>query len=150
MNIIKTIEQYDNNNIYFCEPIKNNIVNDGIFSRILYSSPYFTMNGINLLIQLKDIIVEKYYNKYKCSFNPYKHRDIIERLKDIEEGLLKKAGSHKSPQYKINEQLKHGVIKIFSEPIEGNDFFILKISGIWETDNEYGVTYKFSKVQQSS
>ena len=32
MNLVKTIEQYNHNNLIFCEPIKNNIMNDGNFS----------------------------------------------------------------------------------------------------------------------
>ena len=52
MNIIKTIEQYNENYVFFFEPIKNNILNDGNFIRIVYSTPYFTLNGIYLLISL--------------------------------------------------------------------------------------------------
>ena len=69
MNIVKTIEQYDENNIYFCEAIKNNIMNEGSFIRILYSTNHFAMNGIYLYIYLNDISIEKFYNKYKCNFN---------------------------------------------------------------------------------
>ena len=65
MNIVKTIEQYDDNNIYFCEAIKNNIMNEGSFIRILYSTNHFAMNGIYLYIYLNDISIEKFYNKYK-------------------------------------------------------------------------------------
>ena len=69
MNIIKKIDQYNENYIYFCEPIKNNIMNESSFIRIIYSTPQFVLNGIYLLLILNDIICEKYYNKYKCSFN---------------------------------------------------------------------------------
>jgi hypothetical protein len=47
---------------------------------------------------------------------------------------------------KINEQLKNGNLKIFTDI--GNKSlcsFILKISGIWETQYNYGLTYKFIK-----
>ena len=53
----------------------------------------------------------------------------------------------KTPQYKIYEQIKNGNIKMFNDI--GNKSicsFILKISGIWETQNNYGLTYKFIKV----
>jgi hypothetical protein len=149
MNIVKNIEQYDENNIYFCEPIKNNVMSDGLFIRILYSTPLFVLNGVNLLIMLNDIVIEKYYNKYKCIFNPISHREIIENIKIIEENLLKNVNiKNKIPQFKIFEQLKNGNIKIFSENIEkiSNGFFMLKISGIWETEFHYGITYKFTKI----
>lgn len=147
MNIIKELDQYDGNNIFFCDPIKNNIMNDGMFIRILYSSNYFTMNGINLLITLNETIVEQYYNKYKCSFNPLHHRDIIYKVKNIEETLLNQINiPNKIPQFKIYEQLKNGNIKIFSENTGKKKKYMLKISGIWETEKNYGATYKFTKV----
>ena len=149
MNIVKTLDQYDENCIYFCDPIKNNVMNDGNFIRILYSTPTFVLNGIYLLIRLNDIMVEKYYNKYKCIFNINNHKDIIEDVKTIEDSLLKKINiKNKFPQNKIYDQLKNGNIKIFSDvnPKTYTNSFLLKISGIWETETHYGVTYKFSKI----
>jgi hypothetical protein len=149
MNIVKTLDQYDENCIYFCDPIKNNVMNEGNFIRILYSTPTFVLNGIYLLIRLNDIIVEKYYNKYKCIFNVNNHKDIIEEVKTIEDSLLKKIHiKNKFPQNKIHDQLKNGNIKIFSDvnPKTYTNSFLLKISGIWETETHYGVTYKFSKI----
>ena len=55
MNIVKNMNQYDENNIFFCEPIKNNIMNEGNFIRILYSTHNILLNGIYLLIKLNDI-----------------------------------------------------------------------------------------------
>uniref|UniRef100_A0A6C0IER1 Uncharacterized protein n=1 Tax=viral metagenome TaxID=1070528 RepID=A0A6C0IER1_9ZZZZ len=148
MNIVKKIDQYDDNNIFFCEPIKNNIMNEGNFIRILYSNSYFVLNGIYLLITLTDIICEKYYNKYKCIFNISQHKEYIDSLKIIEENLLKKVDiTGKIAQYKIYEQIKNGNIKLFNDI--GNKTtcsFILKISGIWETHTNYGLTYKFIKI----
>ena len=149
MNIVKTIEQYDDNNIYFCEAIKNNIMNDGSFIRILYSNHQFVMNGIYLYINLNDVSIEKFYNKYKCNFNAILNKDLINNLKVIEENVLKKTIiKNKIPQYKIYEQIKNGHIKIFCENnnIKFNNQFILKISGIWETNTNYGLTYKFIKI----
>ena len=88
MNIVKTLDQYDDNYVYFFDPIKNNIISDGSFIRILYSNPLFTLNGIYLLIALNDINIEKYYNKYKCSFNVNTHYMLIEKIQQIEEKLF--------------------------------------------------------------
>ena len=149
MNIVKYIEQYDENNIYYCDPIKNNVMNNSNFIRIIYSTPLFVLNGINLFLSFNDINVEKYYNKYKCSFNISTHKDIIEYIRIIEANLLVNVNIMcKIPQYKIYDQIKNGNIKIFSENIEkiSNNLFMLKISGIWETETQYGVTYKFLKI----
>ena len=148
MNLVKRIDQYDENNVFFCDPIKNNIMNDGNFIRIIYSTHNLVLNGIYLLVIFNDIICEKYYTKFRCIFTASLHKDIIDNLKIIEEGLLKKSEiSHKIPQFKIYEQIKNGNIKIFNDI--GNKSvcpFILKISGIWETQYNYGLTYKFIKI----
>ena len=85
MNIVKTIDQFDIAGVFFNEPIKNNIMAEGNFIRILYSTFNLTLNGIYLFIQLNDITTEKYYNKNKCSFNVNAHKELIEKIKVIEE-----------------------------------------------------------------
>lgn len=148
MNIVKRIEQYDKKNIFFCEPIKNNVINEGNFIRILYSTNNVVFNGIYLLITLNDLTCEKYYNKFKCIFNVNTHKDLINDIKIIEEDILKICAiEEKIPQFKIYEQLKNGNFKVFSD-ISNKSVcsFIMKISGIWETQLNYGLTYKFIKV----
>jgi hypothetical protein len=124
-------------------------MNDGNFIRMLYTTSHVVLNGIYILLKLNDIVCEKYYNKYKCTFDVYNHNDTIDTLKNIEENLLKKIDiKDKVPQYKIHEQLKNGNIKIFNDiGNKTNCQFILKISGIWETFSNYGLTYKFVKVE---
>jgi hypothetical protein len=72
----------------------------------------------------------------------------MDTIKVIEEDILKKYEIRdKVAQFKIYEQLKNGNIKIFSDVINRSSCsFILKISGIWETHLNYGLTYKFIKV----
>jgi hypothetical protein len=148
MNIVTTLAQYNNNSVYFSEPIKNNIMNDGNFIRIIYSTPSFILNGIYISININHITIEKYYNKFKCSFDIHIYKDLIEQLYVIEDNIIKKINiKSKIPQYKIHDQLKNGHIKIFSENIDkNNNLFLLKIAGIWETDLFYGLTYKFIKL----
>lgn len=147
MNLVKTFDQYHENNVVFCEPIKNSVMNDGNFIRILYSTNIMTLNGIYLFVNLFDITCEKYYNKFKCSFNISNHKELIDKLKVIEEDILQKYNSSKIPLYKIYEQIKCGYIKIFTDvENKSNTAFVLKISGIWETQNNYGLTYKFFKL----
>jgi hypothetical protein len=148
MNIVKNIEQYNDDYVYFCEPIKNNIMNNGNFIRILYSSPMFILNGIYLSISINQLTIERYFNKYKCSFDIGTHMNIIQRIKSIEENILSKINIiGKLPQYKIYEQISNGNIKIFSDNIDHiTNTFLLKIAGIWETDYNYGLTYKFIRL----
>jgi hypothetical protein len=145
MNIVTTLEQYKEDYVYFLEPIKNNIINNGIFIRIIYSTSIFTLNGIYIDICIKCNTIDKYYNKYICSFDISKYKEIIDKVRIIEEGLINKITvPGKTPQYKIYDQLKTGSVKVFSDAVEKiNNSFLLKIAGIWETEYEYGLTYKF-------
>ena len=148
MNIVKTIEQFNSDFVYFCEPIKNNIMNDGNFIRIIYSTSLFVLNGIYIIININHNNVDKYYNKFRCSFDVTQYKDTINSLQSIEENILKKANIFgKIPQYKIYDQLKNGNIKVFSESSDKiNGTFMLKIAGVWETETEYGLTYKFINI----
>ena len=156
MNLVKHIDQYEEECVYFGDPIKNNVMPDGFFIRIIYSTPTFILNGINLYITLNDINLEKYYNKYKCFFNnnTLHHKKYLENIQKIEENLLKKINMpNKIKNYKIYDQLKSGNIKFFLEnnntEINNINYFLLKISGIWETETHYGLTYKFVKLKSS-
>lgn len=147
MNIAKKIDQFNKDFIYFCDPIRNNIMTDGMFIRILYSNNVFVMNGIYLIVSFQNISVEKYYNKYRCNFDINFHKEMIDKIQVIEENILKKVKINKTPVFKIYEQIRNGNIKVFSDLQENiRNNFILKISGIWETDTNYGVTYKFLTV----
>ncbi len=144
MNIVKSINQYNEEYIYFLEPIRNNIINNGNFIKIIYSTPLITFNGIYLHINLNHTTTEKYFNKHKCIFDINTHKDIIDQIQQIEISILNKYTTNKTPQYKIYDQIKNGNIKIFTlttDKISNN--FLLKIAGIWETSDEYGLTYKF-------
>lgn len=148
MNIVKTFDQYNEDFVYFCDPIKNTIMNDGNFIRIIYSNPLFILNGIYLEVHITHYNIEKYFNKYKCLFDTLLHKEITDKIRVIEEVLLKKINiKGKTPQYRIYEQLKVGNIKVFADNIEKqSNIYTLKISGVWETDMHYGLTYKFIKV----
>jgi hypothetical protein len=66
----------------------------------------------------------------------------------IEYQILKKCNViNKQPKYQIYEQLNNGFFKLFNDTCKNttSEHFILKIAGIWETSNNYGLTYKFFK-----
>ena len=132
--------------LLFGEKTKNTIIENSLFSNILYSTQTFTMNNIVLHFKLGDTHIEKYFSKYKCSFN--NNNTIIEKLKEIEFNILLKYNEHKKKHYKLAEQLDKKFFKFF---IKNNNYsfknkeFIIKISGIWETEVNCGIIYKFIK-----
>lgn len=148
MNIVKNINQYNDEFVYFLEPIRNNIINNGNFVKIIYSTPIITFNGIYINIYINYNNIEKYFNKYKCIFDVSYHKDIVDQIKNIEFTILNKYITNKIPQYKIYEQLRNGNVKIISNSLDKvSNSFLLKIAGIWESDKEYGLTYKFINLE---
>ena len=139
MNIIENMDKYDASHLYFCESIKNNVMNEGKFIRILYSNELFTMNGISILLNNIQN-ANSYKNKYNFNI------ELINNIKFIEENILHTINiKNKTPQYKIYQQIKNGNIKVFENNEICNNL-VLKISGIWETELFYGITYKFLKI----
>ncbi len=143
------INNYDENNVLFSNSINNTIINDGQFIRIMYSSDNIMLNGLYFAINLQSCRREKYYNKYKYTFNVHDNADIIQYLKNVEYNIIDKIdiNKYKLPQYKIHELLASGIIK--SLYVSNNNSFVLKISGVWETQFEYGLTYKLLTINPS-
>jgi len=148
MNLILDINQFNINDVHYQEPVKNTIMDNSKFIRAIYSNSLFMLNGIFIRFNLNMIHIEKSFNKYKCFFDKQNsiNNDIF-LINKIEKELLEKINiKGKTPVYRINEQIINGHIKIFIDngKVPSNEF-VLKISGIWENDTEYGITYRFSE-----
>ena len=61
MNVVTTIDNYHINNVFFSDPIKNTVINDSDFVRIIYSNDEVVLNGIYLYVYLANITLESYY-----------------------------------------------------------------------------------------
>lgn len=152
MIISLDLDKYDNNNIYFCEPLKNTIINGGSFIRLLYSTENIAFNGIHFNITFSKGKYDINNNKLKLYFNFDDYASLINQLIAIEEAILNKYNiSFKNKNYKLKEQLLSGSIRIFTEDntipiINEYKTFILKIAGLWEDNLNYGITYKFIKI----
>jgi len=145
MNILINNKLFNINDVFFQESVKNTIMNESSFTRILYSNNIFILNGIHLLINLKIDKIEKYYHKYICHFNINSNNEIIDTIINIERKILNKYNTKKVYNLNIAQQLMSSNIKILDDDISIGDIrdeFILKLSGIWENEKEYGITYK--------
>jgi len=169
MNIILSESQFNIENIYFLEPIINTIMDNSMFIKIIYSNKLITLNGLYLTMDIKINLKEMYFKKMKYTYD-IKNTDnnmMLTKIYNIELYILNKYKCNKTKKYILYDTLKTGMIKIFpNQPSFHNnsgittfasnvshnqvngytqlDRFILKISGIWENDTEYGVTYKLS------
>ena len=99
---------------------------------------------------INNINIQKYFNKIKCIFendvNVTEVKKILELEKNIMQHFAKFIG--KKPEFIIEEQLKQGFIKIFTEKniVYGKYRkinLILKISGLWVQNDKYGLTFRF-------
>lgn len=150
MNICIDINNFSNMCINFLDS-KRNIIMDGKFTKLLYSNQYFTMNGIFLNIELESYNIERSFNKSFLKFNPNNEHNskMIKELHKIESQILDyyKVFFHSNckPLYLLSKQLNNGNIKILCDKntvINNKSNFILKISGVWETYEDIGLTFK--------
>ena len=49
MNLVKQIDRYDDNNVFFCEPIKNNIMTEA--KEMFYDESFLLKSTKNFLIE---------------------------------------------------------------------------------------------------
>jgi len=143
---------FEINNIIISDKSKNNVIENSFFYRMYYSNDLVSMNGIYIKFNLYDLEIEEYYNKIKCNFSRYDDRNkfLIRQLTTIEHEILKNyIQLTQNPVYTIREQLMNYYIKLFHK--ENNRLIgklssvsvILKISGLWLTNKEHGLTFRF-------
>ncbi len=149
MNIVLEIKDINPTNIYLMDT-KKNIIMDGSFTKILYTNPYLTMNSIYCITSI-EIINSEIINKNFSTYNIYCSPEMIQECYDLEKNIIdfykQEMGVNKACSYLLYKQLLTYKIKLYKEnnitPINVIPSIVLKISGLWETENEVGITYKF-------
>ena len=138
--------------IYFLDS-KNNMLMDGIFTKIIYTNEWFTMNGLylNLPIEIQGIDTNNHY-KQTIFFSVSQYSTLLHQLDLLEQHILNRyipIDKNKHKSFLIMQSLKLGYFRIFKGDNKIDNFptkkitgFVLKISGIWENVNEYGISYK--------
>lgn len=126
MNLVLDYNKYNVNNVFFYEPVKNTVMDDSKFIRIIYSDALIILNG--LYLKINKIDKKKTDNIDK----------LLKNIELLEKNVLNKYNSNKVKITKIKDHLQYLIKKN-----EKLDIFILKISGIWETEQMIGITFKF-------
>ena len=154
---------------------KNNII-DGCFSKLIYSTDCFIMNGIFLVIPFickscslvqpnihektlgRDLVSNREHieRKYNVFFYTYdiKNLQYITLLSEIENMIINTYkeinGLTKCNSLVLTNQLYKGFFKIYKDKqyckCSAERKYMLKISGIWENATEVGITYKFTEL----
>ena len=138
------------NNVFFLETRKN-IIMDGKFTKIIYSNENIVMNSLYANIYLNEYTYDKSYSRLIMK-DTKNNINIIKKITDIEYYLLKYFkhinGNTKQTKYLLKEQLETKTIKVYRDNYPyangniANGKIVLKISGIWEDNNSFGLTYK--------
>lgn len=154
MFLIINALDFNKNNLILSQKMKNNVMN-GSFYRLFYSDEHYSSKGLYLGFDLEEVSIEKYFNKLKCKFSKNKNKKIIGFLKTIERLILDIVPykETKRPVYRIEEQLQNDFLKIFcSSNIDTNYLssakLLLRISGIWVNEKDFGVTFRFFFIRQ--
>ena len=90
----------------------------------------------------KSTLYSNYLSQDEDSFSIDKNDPVIAKICEMEKDILDKYRSSKTKEYKLSEQLEKNTVKIFSSK-NNLQTIIIKISGLWESDTAYGLTYKF-------
>lgn len=128
---------------------RKNILMEGTFTKIIYSNYDIVINGIYLRIPFNDYVYDKSYSRINLKKNKV-NKDYINIISKYEHyilGYFKHINSCvKKPKFLLKEQLSSMNFKVYRENYPSNANIIgdivLKISGIWENDTDYGLTYK--------
>ena len=116
MNIYYSLSTIDKNKIYFNKPIVNKFSNYKLFYKINYNIYSFTLNSI--LILLTEI-----------------NEKVIEDLQKFELSILNKLNCFIKKDLSVTNFKT--IYKYKSEKV------YIRISGIWESDTQIGLTTKF-------
>jgi hypothetical protein len=118
------------------------------------------MNGLYILFPIETMHVEKNMNTNILKFNPYigNNTNIIQDFAKLEYRLIEYYKNTYQCRCKISnflaKQMYSGNMKLYKESTsmdigKKNMQYIIKISGVWETYEDIGLTYKLIEVNEN-
>ena len=90
MNISLNKEDFSIDNVYFNEPIRNSIIENSSFIRVIYSNELMAINGIYIKIDFDNVTKINDFSKQKITININDNLKIINYIKSIEIEILEK------------------------------------------------------------
>ena len=155
--ISENLQNLNYESIILNEPIKNSAVQYNYFYKLLYSTNIVSLTSIFLLFELNNLSFENDKIKFdKTTLN----NSVFSKLIELEEHVLNLIIDSKNKLYKLKEIYENQFFKFsLSDDNENinsynylkdlnNRTFIIKISGIWESKDSIGLTFKFIKVNK--
>ncbi len=155
--ISENLQNLNYESIILNEPIKNSAVQYNYFYKLLYSTHIVSLTSIFLLFELNNLSFEN--DKIKFDRNTL-NNSVFSKLIELEDHILNLIVDSKNKLYKLKEIYENQFFKFsLSDDNENinsynylkhlnNRTFIIKISGIWESKDSIGLTFKFIKVNK--
>jgi hypothetical protein len=142
MNIYYKIEDVNINDTFFYKPIVNKLSNYMYFYKIVYNIGELTLNSLLINVKIKKMNVVKDNNLFKCTV--VIDEEFINKLKDFEIQILNKMKTitQKQQLYTCHKYLSNTQHTFVFNKVPENLFVYLRISGIWESNNQIGITSK--------
>jgi hypothetical protein len=154
--ICENLEDLNYEYIIINEPIKNSAVQYNYFYKLLYSTPIVSLTSIFVIFELNNLYFEN--DKIKFDKSPL-NNSVFNKLIELEEHVLNLVRDSKIKLFKLKELYENQYFKYslsddnenlnnynHLNDIYNNKTFIIKISGIWESKESIGLTFKFIKV----
>jgi hypothetical protein len=148
MNFLINPKEFLIQNVFLSD-IKENTIMNGNFIKLIYSTKFLTLNCIFLEFPIQKYEKKSYNGKTYIFFNNKEYNNVIDLFQKIESSLLdlfiqmNRKSTKKKVVYTIHNQLKNGMIKYYQySELMNESILFMKISGIWETATEIGLTYK--------
>ena len=150
--ICEPLESINYESIIINEAVKNSVLQYNNFYKLIYSTNIVVLTSIFIIFELTHVSIENdsiTFNKNNNNF------EVFNKLIALEEYLLKLLNSHKTKLYKFKEIYDNKTFRFvfneFNEILENNintintknNNFVLKISGLWESKESVGLTFKF-------
>jgi hypothetical protein len=134
------VDALDNNCIYLGNPALNTVLPYSQFYKVSYSNNDFTLSGLYLTMECTLESQDRYNHKYRLTLSNKK--DYLGLLRTLEIKLL--SGINCKTRPKLHDSIKSGTIRFTDRvPQKIIKRLIIKISGVWQSKTECGLTYKF-------
>jgi hypothetical protein len=147
--------------LHFKPAVQNNDAVVGKFYHIIYSTKHVSFNGVGILVNLAGSQHDAHYNKVLVQFDPAlpANKTVLSQLHAVECAIIDKhvsvmGGGACRRVHSLWDQLNSGSIRAHvndrndSANASANasaNHVMLKICGVWETNDECGITHKFVK-----
>jgi hypothetical protein len=139
MNLYHKINDVDYKKIHFYKPVVNKILHYSYFYKLLYDIQIFTLNSLNIEIDIESYEIIEENKKYKVNIKI--NDSFLDKIKLLEERIIKVISTKQNSlccyKYLTFNKLSYNYDK-YPEKIN----LILRISGLWETNTSIGLTTK--------